>query len=209
MPLTITLENEIEKEGELVIRASHLSDDEFYAFCQRNPLLPIERTKERDIIVMAPAGDFTDSRNAEAITDLGMWNRTLPIPGKVSGATAGITLPSGAVRSPDAGWTSATRWNATPAALRSPATPFSHCVPEFVVEIMSPSDRLAKAQDKMEEWLAGGAILGWLVDRTNRTVYVYRPNTPVEVLADPATVSGDPELAGLVVNMARVFQTTL
>lgn len=47
------------------------------------------------------------------------------------------------------------------------------------------------------------------MDRANRTVYIYRPNVLVETLADPASVSGDPELPGLSVNMARVFQTSL
>ena len=61
----------------------------------------------------------------------------------------------------------------------------------------------------MDEYIAAGVRLGWLVDRTNRTVYVYRPNIDIETLLDPATVSGDPELAGLVVNMARVFQDSL
>ena len=87
--------------------------------------------------------------------------------------------------------------------------PFSHIAPDFVVEIMSPSDRLGKAQEKMDEYLANGVKLGWLVDRANRKVYVYRPNVPLETLDDPVTVSGDPELPGLSVDMARVFQDTL
>lgn len=209
MTLTITLEDEIEKEGEVLIHAPNLSDAGFYEFCRRNPLLPVERTKERDILVMAPADDFTDSRNAELIGDLVIWNRSLTTPGKVSGATAGFTFPSGAVRSPDAAWTSATRWNAIPTSLRSPTIPFSHIAPDFVAEIMSPPDRLGKAQEKMEEYIANGVRLGWLVDRSTRTVYVYRPNVLVETLNDPATVSGDPELPGMQVNMTRVFQETL
>ncbi|MBC7809185.1 MAG: Uma2 family endonuclease [Akkermansiaceae bacterium] len=206
MTLTITLENEIEKEGELVIRAPHLTDDEFYEFCQRNPLLPIERTKEREIIVMAPADAFGDSRNNEFSADLTFWNRSLTTPGIVFASSAGFTLANGAVRSPDAAWISAASWNALPANLRAP---FAHIAPDFVVEIMSPSDRLKKVQDKMHEYLASGVRLGWLIDRTNRTVYVYRPNTPLETLDDPATVSGDPELPGLTVNMARVLQDSI
>lgn len=209
MTLTITLEDEIEKEGEVLIHAPNLSDAGFYEFCRRNPLLPVERTKERDILVIAPADDFTDSRNAEIIADIVIWNRSLPTPGKVSGATAGFTFPSGAVRSPDAAWTSVDRWNAIPMSLRSPTVPFSHIAPDFVVEIMSPSDRLGKPQEKMEEYMTNGVKLGWLVDRAERKVHVYRPNVPVETLDDPATVSGDPELPGLFVNMARVFQDTL
>ncbi|MBC7805933.1 MAG: Uma2 family endonuclease [Akkermansiaceae bacterium] len=209
MTLTITLENEIEKEGELVINARTLTDEEFYEFCQRNSLLPIERNKERDIVVMAPADGFTSSRNFEFALYLGNWNNALPIPGIAFDSSGGFTLPNGAVRSPDASWVSAANWKAVPASLRSPAVPFSHIAPDFVVEIMSPSDRLKKAQEKMDEYVANGVKLGWLIDRTNRTVYVYRPNTPMDTLSDPATLSGDPELPGLTVNMTRVFQETL
>ena len=203
MTLTIDLQAIVAKEGMARIHAPHLTNDEFYELCQQHPLLPMERTKEMDILVMMPADAFGDNRNAEAIGDLIFWNRALPTPGLVFGATAGFTLPSGAVRSPDAAWIPADKWNALPAPLRSP---FAHIAPDFVVEIMSPSDRLPKAQEKMDEYITNGVRVGWLVDRANRTVHVYRPNVPVDVLTDPATVSGDPELPGLSVNMARVFQ---
>jgi Uma2 family endonuclease len=158
---------------------------------------------------MAPADGFTSSRNLELALDLGIWNRALPVPGVAFESSAGFTLPNGAVRSPDASWVSAATWNAAPASLRSPAVPFSHIAPDFVVEIMSPSDRLNKTQDKMVEYLANGVKLGWLIDRANRTVYVYRPNVPMETLVNPASISGNPELSGLTVNMARVFQDTI
>ena len=45
MTLTITLDNEIAREGDVRIHAPNLSDAGFYEFCQRNPMLPIERTK--------------------------------------------------------------------------------------------------------------------------------------------------------------------
>jgi len=155
---------------------------------------------------MAPADGFSDSRNTEFTIDLGIWNRSLATPGITFGPSAGFTLPNGAVRSPDVAWISAARWNALPAAL---SAPFPHIAPDFVVEIMSPSDRLVKAQEKMGEYRDNGVRLGWLIDRANRTVYVYRPGVPVETLSDPATMSGDPELPGLVVNMTRVLQDTI
>lgn len=209
MNLTIDFGTEIEKEGEVTIPLRNLSDEEFYDFCQRNPLLPIERTKERDIIIMAPADGLTSSRNHELGADLVIWNRALPTPGVTFDSSGGFSLSNGAVRSPNASWFSRVTWDATPASLRSPAVPYSHVAPDFVVEIMSPSDRLKKAQEKMDEYVANGVKLGWLIDRPNRTVYVYRPSVPVETLSDPAIVSGDPELPGLTVNMARVMQDSV
>ncbi|MEG4046336.1 Uma2 family endonuclease, partial [Microcoleus sp. Pol17C2] len=50
-----------------------------------------------------------------------------------------------------------------------------------------------------------GVQLGWLIDRKNRRVYIYRPGWPEECLENPATVSGDPVLPGFVLNMSRIW----
>ncbi|WP_390630918.1 PDDEXK family nuclease [Leptothermofonsia sichuanensis] len=36
----------------------------------------------------------------------------------------------------------------------------------------SASDTLTGLQSKLEEYIANGALLGWLIDRKNRTVYI-------------------------------------
>jgi hypothetical protein len=41
-----------------------------------------------------------------------------------------------------------------------------HC-PDFVIELLSSSDRLPKAQAKMKDWIANGAKLVWLIDPTS------------------------------------------
>jgi Uma2 family endonuclease len=55
---------------------------------------------------------------------------------------------------------------------------------------MSPSDRLKSAKAKMEQWIANGVQLGWLIDGDAKTVYVYRENH------SPKTRKGILELAG-------------
>lgn len=52
-------------------------------------------------------------------------------------------------------------------------TGFPHLCPDFVIELLSSSDRLAKTQAKMQEWIANGAQLGWLVDPYAKSVHVY------------------------------------
>jgi Uma2 family endonuclease len=113
-----------------------------------------------------------------------------------------FVLPNGANRSPDAAWVRADRWNAL---TTDEQEAFAPLCPDFVVELMSPSDRLAETQAKMDEYVANGARLGWLIDRKNRTIHVYRPGRPVEILPDPASVSGDPELPGFVLDLRRIF----
>ncbi len=50
-----------------------------------------------------------------------------------------------------------------------------------------------------------GVQLGWLIDRKNRKVYIYRPGVAVEYLDNPATISDEPVLPGFVLNMSKVW----
>ena len=57
----------------------------------------------------------------------------------------------------------------------------------------------------MQEYVENGASLGWLIDRQSQTVYVYRPDQAVERLENPTQVSGDPELPGFCLPMAKIW----
>lgn len=61
-------------------------------------------------------------------------------------------------------------------------------------------DGLEPLHDKMREYIANGAQLGWLIDPVEKKVHVYTPLADVACLEDPAQVSGDPVLPGFVVN---------
>ena len=57
----------------------------------------------------------------------------------------------------------------------------------------------------MEEYRAGGARLGWLIDPVERRVHIYRPGAEVETLEAPASVAGDPVLRGFVLDLFRIW----
>ena len=57
----------------------------------------------------------------------------------------------------------------------------------------------------MQEYIANGARLGWLLDPASRSVYVYRPGRPVEHHQDVVTISGDPELPGFILDLAPIW----
>lgn len=63
------------------------------------------------------------------------------------------------------------------------------------------SDRLAMIQDKMREYLASGARLGWLLNPDDQQAEIYRPGQAVEVLQAPATLSGKSVLPDFVLNL--------
>lgn len=57
----------------------------------------------------------------------------------------------------------------------------------------------------MEEYIANGAQLGWLIDPAERTVYIYRKSQPVEKLHNPQALTGDPVLPGFTLELADVW----
>jgi Uma2 family endonuclease len=86
---------------------------------------------------------------------------------------------------------------------------FAPLCPDFVLELMSQSDRrpvrFRMLQAKMEEYMATGAQLGWLIDPFKKRVYIYRPGKPVECLENPSEISGDLILPGFVFRPAEIW----
>ena len=178
-----------------------LDDTDFYELCQANQDWRIERTSDGDIIVMPPTGGETGRRNFALSVSFGSWARTDGIGVGFDSSTV-FSLPNGARRSPDLAWVKLSRWYALTDEQRRGFPPLC---PDFVIELRSHTDSLSALQDKMQEYVANGAPLGWLIDPTERKVYVYRPQTEVECLEDPASISGEGLLEGFTLALAEVW----
>jgi Uma2 family endonuclease len=57
----------------------------------------------------------------------------------------------------------------------------------------------------MQEYIANGARLGWLIDPFEKRVHVYCPGQSVEILDDPTVLSGDPVLPGFVLPVHELW----
>lgn len=178
-----------------------MTNEQFYEFCQANGDLRIERTANGEVIIMPPAFSDTGNRNFNIAAQLGYWTEQNGT-GIGFDSSTGFTLPNGAMRSPDASWIELERWNLLTNAQKASFAPIC---PSFVIELRSSSDRLIKLQDKMQEYIDNGALLGWLIDRQNRKVYIYRPNRELEVLENPEAVTGNPELPGFILRMSKIW----
>lgn len=200
MSLTIDLSQEL-TEGQVVLQSPRLSHNEFARFCERNPEVKAELSAAGELILMAPTGGETGNRNAKLARFLDEWTETNGT-GVAFDSSTMFVLPSGAERSPDSAWVRRDRWDALTPDEREAFVPLC---PDFVIELMSRTDRLRDARAKMDEWIANGVRLAWLIDRRNRRVYVYRPGTLTEEQDNPAELSGDPELPGFVLRMDRIF----
>ena len=106
------------------------------------------------------------------------------------------------MRSPDLSWVKLSRWNAITDDERKQFPPLC---PDFVVEIRSPSDSLKHLQEKMQEYVDNGADLGWLIDPIDKNVYVYRPQTQVERLDNPSSLSGEPLLKDFALDVRELW----
>ncbi len=185
--------------------AVELTDEQFFELCQINSDLRMERTAKGDIIVMPPTGGETGNRNTSITGQLYSWTKR-DGSGAVFDSSAGFKLPNGADRSPDAAWVSHERLaQLTPEQKRK----FVPLCPDFVVELLSPTDSLAATRAKMAEYIENGARLGWLIDPDARRVFVYRPGAPIEELKDVTWVSADPELPGFTLDLKDIWKPNI
>ena len=179
-----------------------VSDEQFTELCRRNPDLRIELTSEGDLIIMPPTGGKTGARNFYLTGKFSVWVEK-DATGRGFDSSTEFTLPNGAKRSPDVSWVRLERWNALSDEEQEEFPPLC---PDFVIELRSRSDRLKELQQKMEEYMANGAELGWLIDPFDKKIYVYRPRITVEVLDNPKEISGEPLLKGFVLDVQSLWK---
>ena len=178
-----------------------LTHEQFYELCMANKDIAMERSFTGDLIIMPPVGGESGAKEAEYIIDLGIWNRQTKL-GKVFSSSTVFKLPNGGDRSPDAAWVKLERWNSL---TQEQQKKFPSLCPDFVIELRSESDhevaqlccdRLKPLQDKMQEYLASGLRLGWLINPQDQVVEIYRLGKNVEFVEFPATLSGEDVLPG-------------
>jgi Uma2 family endonuclease len=120
----------------------------------------------------------------------------------VTDSSGGVVLPNGARRSPDAAWTLKSRVQQMNPAEREG---FWHLCPDFVIELRSPSDRPRAIREKMEEWIASGAALAWLIEPAERAGTVYRPGRDAGKLVETDSLAGEGPVQGFVLELPDVW----
>ncbi len=155
-----------------------LNDEEFYDFCQQNSNLKLERDADGTILIMPNTGGKTGIRNAEIIFQLILWNKKHKL-GKVFDSSTAFKLPSTTVRSADGAFVTLDKWESLTDEEQERFPPIC---PDFVIELMSKSDSLTGAKEKMQDdWMANGCRLGWLIDPFNKIAYIYRADGSIQI----------------------------
>ena len=175
--------------GERLCRLS--SDNEPYDF---------EISAKGELIVMPPSGWESGANEQAASSRVAIWQDEhggLSFP-----PTVMFNLPSGARYIPDASWITQERYEQL---LSREYQSTIDGAPDFVVEVRSRTDNLADGLAKTQEWMDGGARLGWYLDPYETRAYIFRPGRPVEILDNPETLSGEDVLPGFVFEVRRLI----
>ncbi|MFN6478029.1 Uma2 family endonuclease [Nostoc sp. DedQUE07] len=179
-----------------------LTDNQFYQLCRENPEIKFERNVRGELLIMPPTGGETGNRNIEIAADFVIWNRQTQL-GICFDSSTCFKLPNSANRSPDVAWIRKERWDTlTPEEQEK----FPPIAPDFVLELMSPSDSLKETQEKMQEYIDNGVKLGWLINSKLRQVEIYRLGQPVEILEHPKELLGEDILPGFTLNLAIIWR---
>lgn len=160
----------------------------------------IEQDKEGNVHVMAPTGGESGTQNADLITDLNVWARR-DKRGKVFDSSTTFLFTKTVKRVPDAAWVSKERLFNLPYSSRRKYLPL---VPEFVIEIKSPSDDRKRLERKMQQHLDYSVELGWLIDPDKREVKIYTP-TKIHIVTGVSKLrAGDP-VKGFTLNLRLIW----
>lgn len=185
----------------LDVSSVRLTDDQFFRLCNDNRDLRIEMTARGELIIMSPTNPDTGRKNAAITARLWIWAQRDGT-GVSFDSSSGFTLPNGSKRSPDASWILSSRWASF---TNEEKQLFTEVCPDFVIELRSPSDRLSDIEKKMEEYIANGARLGWLLDPTENHATIYQPGQAPQRIDSPTTLTGDPVLPGFAFDFKEIL----
>ena len=161
----------------------------------------IEQDAKGNVYLMPPTGGESAQQEALAIAQLVTW-RQRKGKGQVFGPSALFLFSDGSKMQPDAAWASDERVQAIPYRKRRGWIPI---VPEFVIEVKSPSDVYLKLQKKMEQWIKQGVALGWLVHPDHREVKIYTA-ADVETRTGLDKVRGTGPVKGFTLDLRPIWQ---
>ncbi len=185
----------------LNFHSARLTEKQFEELCQNHPDLKFELSAKGELIIMPPTSMESGWRNNDLSYDVTTWARKDKT-GVVFDSSTMFTLPNGAKRSPDVSWILKKRVEKLSLAERRK---FARIVPDFVIELRSPSDALEDLQNKMAEYIENGVRLGWLIDPSEKKVHVYRSNGKVEILENPEKVSGEDVLREFELSVREIW----
>ena len=179
---------------------------------QRNLLTADDLTKQPDdgtryelvkgvLRKMPPAGFEHGICAAEIGSRLNVHVRTHQL-GYVCGAETGFKIAQNpdTVRAPDAAFV-----RQASIERQGIVKGYWEGAPDLAIEVISPGDTYAEVAEKVEEWLAAGCAMVWVINPRRETVEVYRSNEDFTVLRGTDTLEGGDVVEGFQCQVQDIF----
>jgi Uma2 family endonuclease len=178
----------------------HVTPEQFDRLCLNNPDLRLELTKDGELIVMPPTGGETGEKNLNLGSQVYIWNDRTEL-GRVFDSSTGYDFTSigGGKMSPDVSWIEKSRLEDI--GIKG----FIRVVPDLVIELRSPSDKLNYLQAKMQEYQRLGVRLGLLINPQDRQLEIYRLRQTVEVFESPLSVDCGDLMPGFMLDLSKIW----
>ena len=145
-----------------------LTEHEFIQLSAKFPDLRLELING-EALIMPPVGGDSGRLEGAYTGELYLWKKRHQ--GEVHGPSTGFRLPNGDIRCADASLLLPGN-----SAYATQGQDFVDGVPDFLIEVRSPSDRMARLRSKMEAWIRAGCRLAWLIDPVQKRALVYTPS---------------------------------
>lgn len=166
-----------------------------------NPDITVEKDTEGMLILASLSEYYLGAFIYELQYQIELWNNRYRL-GRLMGAATGYHLPNNALRSPDISWVSTENLQQLPAP---PLHTFPQLVPDFVIELRSPEDKVADLIRKMNEYQSCGLRLGWIIDPIDESLYIFRCKEKHEVrFGFDHELSGEDVLVNFSLNLRRL-----
>ncbi|MEH1892225.1 MAG: Uma2 family endonuclease [Nostoc sp.] len=178
-----------------------VTDEELMLMSSQNPELRFERNANGTLETIPPTGGISGNREIKAGAYLLNWVESQDL-GEVFSSSTGFILANTAVRSPDAAFVAKGR---LPEGWDQQEDKFINLAPNFVIEIRSKNDSLAKLKAKMEEYIANGVQLGWLIDSKNQQALVCRRDGSITQYPATAILSGEDVVPGFMLPLKKLL----
>jgi len=183
-----------------------ITDKHLIKLSKKNPHLNFETRGLTQLIITMPTHSETSIYNSQILIELGIWNKTSKA-GVTADSNGGFRMPlTQSVLSPDVTFIKQSLLE----TIDKDADGFYIIAPTFVIELMSDSDRLKPAKEKMIEYMQNGVELAWLIQPKKRRTFVYRQKDYAQNIAPTeqdfdVVLSGEDILPDFLLDLREIF----
>ena len=164
---------------------------------------PMPELIDGQLVEREPMGQLSDAVAANVLLIVGGFVKGRQL-GLINGARGSYQIfpdDPDKVRIPDVSFTSRQRLPD-----RGADDGHGKIAPDLVVEVISPNDRAVDVSIKVQDFLAAGVRLVWVVNPYSRDVQVYRANRPWSFLQASDTLDGEDVLPGFQCQIEALFK---